>query len=133
MTAELHLTRQRMAVREVIQQSDTHLSVQEIYDLARERLPGIAYATVYNSLAYLRTAGLVGEVHLRNGRALFDRRTDRHDHLWCRRCGVVIDCQFPDVQVTQAAIADEAQFKIERAYVVAEGLCATCQGIAGSA
>ncbi|HJU56536.1 MAG TPA: transcriptional repressor, partial [Pyrinomonadaceae bacterium] len=56
------LTRQREAVLRVIRESENHLTASEIYEAARKRLPSISYATVYNSLKYLKEAGLIHEI-----------------------------------------------------------------------
>ncbi|HED04296.1 MAG TPA: transcriptional repressor [Candidatus Fraserbacteria bacterium] len=120
-------TRQREAVLEAIQQAEKHLTAQEIYHRVRQRLPGIAYGTVYNSLAYLREAGLVREVKLGDGPVLYDKRTDRHDHLCCRRCGVVLDYKVPHLEQLLKRVRRETDFQVESAHVLFEGLCPDCQ------
>lgn len=121
-------TRQREAVLESIQQAEKHLTAQEIYHRVRQRLPGIAYGTVYNSLAYLREAGLVREVKLGDGPVLYDKRTDRHDHLCCRRCGVVLDYKLPHLAKLLTLVEHETGFQVESAHMLFEGLCPDCQG-----
>ena len=51
------MTAQRQLILKIIQSSKRHLSAEEIYIEAREELPGIAMATVYNSLKYLCDEG----------------------------------------------------------------------------
>ena len=53
------LTPQRRAVLRVVAESDGHLTANEIFEAARKALPSISFATVYNSLKYLRAAGLI--------------------------------------------------------------------------
>jgi len=105
MDEEGRWTRQREAVYEVIQQAEKHLTAQEIYDRVRERLPGIAYATVYNALAYLQEAGLVRTLNVGGGPTLYDRRTERHDHVVCRRCGKVVDYLWQDWEAAIERVA----------------------------
>jgi Fe2+ or Zn2+ uptake regulation protein len=123
----LRLTRQRKAVLTVIQQTEKHLSAQDIYDRVREQLPQIAYGTVYNALAYLKEAGLIKEIYIDGGPALYDHRTDRHDHLWCHECGRVLDYTLPDMEKLIQGVADQSDFKVDKAYVVFEGVCPNCQ------
>ena len=59
---EHKLTPQRDAVYQVIREREDHPTASEIFEAARRRLPGISYATVYNSLRYLKEAGLVHEI-----------------------------------------------------------------------
>ena len=49
--------------------------------------PTISYATVYNSLRFLKEAGLVHEIKFGDGASRYDRETDRHDHAICNCCG----------------------------------------------
>ena len=74
------LTRQRKAVLDVVRAGDTHPTAAEIFEQARKAMPAISFATVYNSLRYLKQAGLVREVAFGNGASRYDRETDRHDH-----------------------------------------------------
>lgn len=126
-STRLRLTRQREAVLAVIQHSDKHLTAQEIHDRVRQELPGLAYATVYNALAYLQQAGLIQVVNLGNGPALYDRNTRPHDHLVCRQCGKVFDYSFPDLPGMLDAIARDTNFRIEKADILLTGLCPECQ------
>ncbi len=127
MNPKRQLTRQREAVLAVVQEVEGHLTAREIYDRVRQRLPGIAYATVYNALAYLQEAGLIQVVNVGGGPALYDRCTDRHDHLICRRCGRVLDYTLPGLEETLDHVARETKFRIERARVLIEGICPECQ------
>lgn len=79
---KLGLTKQRQAVLEVIMRSEDHLKANEVFEDAQRLLPGISFATVYNSLRYLKTEGLIGEVRFGNDATRFDRRLDRHDHAF---------------------------------------------------
>jgi Fe2+ or Zn2+ uptake regulation protein len=124
---DLNLTRQRQVVLEVVMQAERHLTAQEIYDRVRQILPGTAYATVYNALAYLVDRGLIQEVRLGEGPALYDPNVSRHDHLVCRRCRRVVDCEFPDLADNLVQVAEQTGFQVERAHVVIEGLCPECQ------
>lgn len=127
MTMEFRLTPQRAAILRAIDGADRHLSAPEVYDRVRRERPDIAYATIYNGLAYLRDAGFIQEVHLHEGPALYDRRTDRHDHLVCRACGRVTDYRLADVETASERVARETGFSIERFQVIFEGLCPDCQ------
>ena len=44
------MTKQRQLVLSVIQQSEKHLSAEEVYVLVKKQLPSIVLATVYNNL-----------------------------------------------------------------------------------
>lgn len=127
MSAPLQLTRQRAAVLEVIQAAEKHLTAQEIYDRVRSSLPGIAYATVYNALAYLSQAGHIQAVHLGSGATLYDRNLERHDHLVCRNCGTVLDYCFPGLERAIEEVSQDTGFQAQKAELMFIGLCPACQ------
>jgi Fur family peroxide stress response transcriptional regulator len=71
----LGLTKQREVVLQVIRDEDEHLTANEVFDKAKQLLPGISFATVYNSLRYLKEANLIGEISFGNGASRFDYLT----------------------------------------------------------
>ena len=56
------LTRQRRLVLDVVQRDEAHPTAAEVFDQARKAMPGISFATVYNSLRYLKEQGMVREI-----------------------------------------------------------------------
>ena len=120
------LTPQRGAVLEVIRESDGHLTAGEIFEAARKRLPTISYATVYNSLRYLKDAGFVREVNFGNGASRYDRETDRHDHAICNACGKLVDFDLPATVELMRAAARRSRFKPESVHLTLRGLCPDC-------
>ncbi len=87
------LTKQRQAVLQVIRESDEHLTANEVFEEARRLLPGISFATVYNSLRYLKTEGLIGEIRFGTDASRYDRKLTRHDHAICNNCGKLVDLE----------------------------------------
>lgn len=86
------MTKQRALILRLIQKSNQHLTADELYRLAQEELPGIALATVYNSLQYLAEQGLIRRLTRTGQRDRYDRSVAPHAHLVCDHCGAVADC-----------------------------------------
>ena len=72
-TKDLSLTKQREVVLQVIQEAEKHLTANEVFDEAKRLLPTISFATVYNSLRYLKDAGHICEIVFGYGACGFDR------------------------------------------------------------
>lgn len=89
-------TKQRTVILDIVKNTNDHLSADEIYILARSRLPGIALATVYNNLNTLYNTGQIGKVKIPDSADLFDRSPVLHDHLICSRCKCVKDVEIPN-------------------------------------
>src|SRR5881296_3016556 len=92
-TKDLGLTKQREVVLGVVRDSRTHLTANEVFSEAKLRLPSISFATVYNSLRFLKEAGHIAEIRFGNGASRFDRMTSRHDHAICTNCGKLVDIE----------------------------------------
>src|SRR5215218_578835 len=90
---ELGLTKQREVVLQVIQDAEQHLTANEVFAAAKGKLPSISFATVYNSLRFLKEAGHIAEIQFGNGASRFDRMTRRHDHAICTSCGKLVDIE----------------------------------------
>lgn len=125
---ELGLTRQREVVLQVIREADEHLTANDVFAGARELLPSISFATVYNSLRYLKEAGHIAEIQFGSGASRYDRMTTRHDHAICTRCGKLVDIEMdlPDEFVTRATRV--SNFKPESIEFTLRGLCPDCAG-----
>lgn len=127
-TSGLGLTKQREVVLQVIRSAEHHLTANEIFDEAKRRLPTISFATVYNSLRFLKQAGHVAEIQYGfSGANRFDAKTERHDHAICNRCGklIDIDLEIPDELVKLAARL--SKFKPESLELTLRGLCPECE------
>jgi Fur family ferric uptake transcriptional regulator len=58
--------------------------------------------------------------------ALYDPRTDEHQHFVCRRCGAVADVE---VAIDAAGLTDRARaggLAVDAVEVVLRGVCADC-------
>lgn len=122
----LGLTKQRKAVLQVIRESDEHMTANEVFEDARRILPGISFATVYNSLRYLKQEGLIGEVGFGTDAARYDRKLERHDHAVCNGCGKLIDLDLPIPDEILKKGERLSKFKAESIEVVLRGRCPEC-------
>ena len=122
------LTKQRRAVLRVIRDSDEHLTANEVFEHARRLLPGISFATVYNSLRYLKREGLIGEVRFGADCTRYDRTLKRHDHAICNYCGKLVDLELsiPDGLIKEAA--RRSKFEAGSIELTLRGLCPECRG-----
>lgn len=91
------MTRQRAVVLEVIRQDKCHHTAEEIFNLAKEKLPGISRATVYNNLKALEAEEIIRKISGDGGGAdRYDSSFIPHGHQICVGCGRVWDFDFPE-------------------------------------
>ena len=89
--AGLKLTPQRMAIVKELASDETHPTAQEIFERLRSGLPTMSFATVYNTLGALSSAGLCAAMSLSPGSGRFDPNMTPHHHVVCDVCGAVRD------------------------------------------
>ena len=121
------LTRQREVVLKVVQNTVAHPTAAEVFDAARQLMPTISFATVYNSLRYLRDSGLVREVAFGNGASRYDGETSRHDHAVCSQCGKLVDFDLPATVDLMRSAARSSRFKAESVHLTLVGICPDCR------
>jgi Fur family peroxide stress response transcriptional regulator len=121
------LTRQRRVVLEVVQSSDGHLTAAEIFAAARARLSSISFATVYNSLRYLKETGLIREITFGNAASRYDRETARHDHAVCTACGKLLDFDLAETTALMRLAARRSHFRPQSVHLTLYGLCPDCK------
>jgi len=123
---EVNLTRQREAILTVIRGREDHPTANEIFEAARLSLPGISYATVYNSLRFLKEAGLVLEINFGDSASRYDRETGRHDHAICNCCGKLVDFELPQAAELMRAAARKSKFHPASVHLTLRGVCPDC-------
>jgi Fur family peroxide stress response transcriptional regulator len=139
--AGLKLTPQRLAIVRELAEDESHPTAQELFERLRTAMPTMSFATVYNTLDTLASAGLCAALALSPGSGRFDPNMDPHHHLVCDRCGSVRDVPSPprgrdaqgDVHADSArrAVAREVEkvspgFEVRSIERILRGLCADC-------
>jgi Fe2+ or Zn2+ uptake regulation protein len=121
------VTPQRLVLHRVLRGARRHVTAEDVLIEAGSKLPNVSLPTVYATLELFEELGLVRRVATEAGPALFDSRTDEHQHVVCRSCGRVQDLETPvdDDRARRAARA--AGFEPEHTDVVLVGLCADCR------
>ena len=125
---DLGLTRAREVVLGVVRGSNEHLTANDVFMAAKSKLASISFATVYNSLRYLKDAGHITEIQFGNGASRFDGMTHRHDHALCTRCGKLVDIEMEHPRKLVERAAELSKFKPESLEFTLRGLCPACVG-----
>ena len=117
-------TRQRDAIRSVIEAARRPLSPQEILHDARSAVNGIGLATVYRNLKRLAVDGAVRPVTLPGDSARYEMtESAHHHHFQCTQCRRVFD--IPGCPGDLRRLAPRG-FKVEHHDVTLYGRCAAC-------
>jgi Fe2+ or Zn2+ uptake regulation protein len=120
-------TAQRALVLAVVKEAERHLTAAEIYERVRQRDPRVAYGTVYRSLHLLAQHGLIQELTFADQASRYDGRTDRHDHVHCLSCGVLLDVEVPVALMARHVAEERSGFAISTHHTVFAGQCPECR------
>jgi Fur family transcriptional regulator, stress-responsive regulator len=125
-TRDWRLSPQRRVVAEVLVGDNVHLTAEEVHDLARERLPEISRATVYNTLNELVAMCELLEVDVIDGPKRYDPNIgEEHDHLVCYSCHAIRDVPRSPKQPTIPKRARHG-YLVTAVEVTYRGLCPAC-------
>ncbi len=91
------MTRQRQLVYDIVHNSCEHLTAEQVFAMAKEQMPSIVMATVYNNLNKLTDSGLLRRVSIHGEPDRYDRPEVPHEHLKCDKCGEVHDLWLDDM------------------------------------
>jgi Fur family ferric uptake transcriptional regulator len=106
----------------------THLSVADVYALAKRRQPGIGETTVYRALARLRELGLVSEIQLPGAdSAFYEPAGEAHAHFRCDVCGKVEDVEYTLAPKTIAELANKHGAEVSEVLLSLHGRCSQCK------
>lgn len=93
------MTKYAKKIREIVETSRNHMTAEQIFEVLKETYPAVVLATVYNNLNRLTESGLIRRITVEGMPDRYDR-TERHDHLVCRRCGRLTDISLEDLTLS---------------------------------
>ncbi|MBY5988888.1 MULTISPECIES: Fur family transcriptional regulator [Roseovarius] len=110
----LRMTDQRRTIAMVLENSDDHPDVEELYSRASGHDPKISIATVYRTVKLFEEAGIIEKLEFGDGRARYeDAERDHHDHLIDMHSGEVIEFVDPEIEQLQEKIAAKLGYKLK--------------------
>ena len=113
-TKGLRMTGQRRIIAGVLEGSDDHPDVEELYARASALDAAISIATVYRTVKLFEEAGILERVEFGDGRARYeDAERDHHDHLIDLNSGEVIEFVDPDIEALQEKIAAKLGYRLK--------------------
>ncbi|MCX7670426.1 MAG: transcriptional repressor [Anaerolineae bacterium] len=127
------MTLQRRIILEAFSALAEHPTADEVYALARAKDPRLNPSTVYRTLAWLESAGLVSHCHLDAGpegehAERYDPVTPvEHHHFICTVCGDVVEFVAPQIEDLKAEYAARHGVTVEKAALSLYGVCAQCR------
>jgi Fur family ferric uptake transcriptional regulator len=85
------------------------------------------FSSVFRSLTWSESQGMVQRIDLGDGKARFELKGDHHEHLRCERCGTVTEVPGCLVEDSIKSLQRLTGFTVDTHRLVFLGLCRNCQ------
>ncbi len=108
----LRLTNQRELVISIIENSNDHPDVDELYKRAAEKDNSVSIATVYRTVKLLEDANLIEKLEFGDGRARYEESGKHHEHLIDVETGEVIEFIDEELEELKKQIANKLGYKL---------------------
>lgn len=127
---DIKMTYKRQKIIEILVENiDSHLSVEEVYYLCKERRINIALPTIYRTMDFLEKKAIVVKNHFGDGVAkyeLFIKEKSNHHHLICKKCGKIIEISGLLPKNLKERLEEENQFVYDNHVLKIYGYCKEC-------
>jgi Fur family ferric uptake transcriptional regulator len=121
------MTPQRLLIVSAIEDSDGHVSAEEIYAQVVAKYPHVNISTVYRTLELLKELGLVTETDFGEGRVRYHpAEKGHHHHLVCTECGAIIDLDESSLSSLKRMLLREYKFNANLKHLAIFGRCHKC-------
>ena len=120
-------TEERELILDFLPNLPGHFSAEDLW--AGLRKAGVSRATVYRTLDFLVTNGILQRVHLGEEGARYEliAGRDRHAHLLCVGCGELSDYPLPLLKHLPGMVQRRKGFAVEHLLVRLCGYCRKCR------
>lgn len=122
------LTPQRVMIIDAIENSDHHISAEEIFSQVIARYPHMNISTIYRTMDLLKKQGLVTETNLGEGRVRYHSADKgHHHHLVCQKCGQIVDLDETLLSPLKSALRERHKFEADLRHLAIFGHCINCK------
>lgn len=123
------ITPERRILIERLASVPDHFDAEEMYvQLRSEGLP-VSRATLYRTLDLLVEVGYLRRFTVERGKARYEKLEHGeplHGHLYCTKCGGIVDFPLPDLEVVLREAWEEHGFKAGIPELKIAGTCKRC-------
>jgi len=124
--SKVRLTPQRQEVYQILLSTRDHPTAAEIFMRAKDGMPTISLATVYNCLEAMVSGGMVKQVNVERSATRYCPNLTEHAHFICNSCGSVHDIPLSDSKALERCFDTPDGFSVETHEVILRGLCNNC-------
>ena len=121
-------SKQREVILDVIKNSRTHPTVEEIYNMVIKKEPKISKSTVYRNINILVEQCAIQRIMMATGPDRYDYLHKEHYHAVCEVCGKVFDFYYNfEKEKIIESIKQQANIDIDVNSITICGICEKCK------
>ena len=90
------MTKYAKLILELINHSKGHMTAEQIFLELKKTQPKVVQATVYNNVNTLCQRGMIRRMSIEGSPDRYDK-IQKHDHLVCKKCGMLSDINLEDL------------------------------------
>ena len=125
---DFRITPQRLAVLRILSASEDHPTAEQIFEEVKIAFPTTSLATIYKTIALLKSLNEVLELGFPNGSNRYDgNKPFPHPHVVCTRCRKIMDPELISLDELKDEIGKKTGFRIDYHRLDFFGLCRECQ------
>ena len=108
----IRMTAQRQIIIKVIEGSDDHPDVDQLYIRSVAQDDTISIATVYRTVKLLEEVGVIERIEFGDGRARYEESGEHHEHLVDVETGDVIEFYHAELEALKEKVAREMGYEL---------------------
>jgi Fur family peroxide stress response transcriptional regulator len=121
------LTPQRLAIVKILAHSESHPSVEKIYQQLHGDFPTMSLATVYKTVSLVKDLGELLELGFSDGSNRYDgNKPYPHPHVICVKCKKIIDPDLASLEDIKEEVTVKTGFEIITHRLDFFGICREC-------
>lgn len=108
----IRMTSQRQVIIKVIEESDDHPDVDQLYLRSVQLDNTISIATVYRTVKLLEEAGMIERLEFGDGRSRYEEAGEHHEHLVDVETGEVFEFYNEELEALKEEIARQMGYDL---------------------
>jgi len=125
---KLRLSHPRLLIYQVLSDTKTPLSPQELYQILLKKQKRIGLTSIYRSLDLFESMGMVFKII--NGSSMKYKLCeieDHHHHIICKACGSVVELNFCDISDWSKKVTESTGYQVIDHQLNFYGFCKACK------
>lgn len=121
-------SKQREIILETLQETHTHPTAKELYNMVHEKYPKISKSTVYRNINILVENNFIIRIKMQSGADRFDYICKEHYHAICEKCGSVFDFVYEfEKEMLKKIIKSQTGIITNADSITIYGICDKCK------